>query len=536
VANRRPPARGPAVARSTDAAARTPSARGRCEHISRTGSRVRARSRDALRIVRSANVSPIAVRALCLTGRLGGRSTCDILLDVTAPLPPAVPGWPIVGNAVDYLRDPLAFLCKTPRLYGDVVRMRLGAIEATLLSHPAAIEEVLVTQNRSFKKDQYIERIRPVLGDGLLTSEGDFWRRQRRLAQPAFHRDRIAAYGATMVDYGERLAASFRAGEVRDIHKDMMRVTLEIVAKTLFGAEVEDHMATEVGEALEVVVTDLADPLPLFVPVLRKLPTPQVRRLRSAIQRLDAIILGIIRARRTRKDDVDGGDLLSMLLHAQDDDGTRMTDKQLRDEVMTLFLAGHETTAIALSWTWLLLSDHPHVDAALERELDTVLGGRPPTMADLPRLEVANAIVLESMRLYPPAWSLGREATVDCTIGGFHVPRGAQVWMCPWSVQRDPRWFDDPERFLPERWRGGELQKRLPKYAYFPFGGGPRLCIGQSFAMMEAVLLLAAIAQRVRLRLAPGQRIESLPAVTLRPKYGLRVEVERRAPPLAAIA
>jgi cytochrome P450 len=423
------------------------------------------------------------------------------------------------------MRDPLGFLRAMRDTHGDVVRVAIGPVRMALLSHPDLVEEVLVTQNRLFIKDRFLRVLRPVLGDGLLMSEGDFWRRQRRLAQPAFHRERIAAYGGIMVDHAARLASQWRDGEVRDVHKDMMRLTLEIVAEALFGAQVGQH-ADDVAESIEAVLAVVSDPLELFMPFLRRLPTPKRRRFQRAVTKLDAIIYGVVEQRRT-SGAPETGDLLSMLLHAQDEDGSRMSNKQLRDECMTLFLAGHETTAINLSWTWVLLSQHPHVEAKLARELRDVLGDRRPTFADLPNLRYSSQVIAEALRLYPPAWSMGREAREDVELGGYRVPRGGQVWFCPWAIQRDARWFDDPDAFRPERWEG-DFAKQLPRYAYFPFGGGPRFCIGQSFAQMEAVLLLATLASAFRAEVLPDAAIVPFPSVTLRPKHGVRVRLSRR--------
>ena len=321
----------------------------------------------------------------------------------------------------------------------------------------------------------------------------------------------------------------------------MMRVTLEIVAKTLFGASLTSDQSTEVGRAMDVVTEFYTQPLPALFPVLARVPTPLNRRFRRAVERLDEIIFEVIRARRSHPSSAPptaatssapptaatgGTDLLSMLLEARDDDGGRMSDRQLRDEIMTLFLAGHETTAIALTFTWYLLAKHPAVRARLDEELENVLGDRLPTTADLPRLRFVDHVITESMRLYPPAWSMGREATRDCELAGYHVPSGMQVWFSQWVVQRDPRWFSEPERFDPSRWEG-DLAKRIPRYAYFPFGGGPRLCIGNTFAMMEAVLIVATLARRTRVEVSPTYREELLPAVTLRPRRGLPMIVRR---------
>jgi cytochrome P450 len=441
-------------------------------------------------------------------------------------LPPRAPGVPFFGNSLAYMRDPLRFLQRMRETHGDIVRVAIGPVRMALISHPDLVEDVLVTQNRLWMKDRFLRVLRPVLGDGLLMSEGEFWRRQRRLAQPAFHRDRIAAYGDIMVDHASRLAAQWRDGEVRDVHKDMMRMTLEIVAEALFGAQVGQH-ADDVADAIDAVLAVVSDPLELFLPFLRRLPTPKRRRFQRAVAKLDAIIYGVVQKRRA-SGAPETGDLLSMLLHARDEDGSRMSDRQLRDECMTLFLAGHETTAINLSWTWVLLSQHPEVEAKLARELRDVLGDRPACFADLPNLRYTAHVIAESLRLYPPAWSMGREAREDVDLGGYHVPRGGQVWFCPWAIQRDARWFDDPDAFRPERWEG-DLAKKLPRYAYFPFGGGPRFCIGQAFAQMEAVLLLATLARSFHAEVLPKPRVVPFPSVTLRPKHGLRVRLTRRS-------
>jgi cytochrome P450 len=438
---------------------------------------------------------------------------------------PNVPGLPFLGNAGAFLRDPLGFLVGVRERYGDVARVALGPMTTTLVSDPDLVEDILVTRSRQFIKDQFLRtQLVPVLGQGLLSSEGDFWRRQRRLAQPAFHRDRIAGYGDIMVEHATRLAARWHDGEERDVHKDMMRLTLEIVAQALFGANVGDH-ADDVGEALEAVLDLVADPLGIFFPWSRDLPLPKKRAFERGVKKLDAIIYRVIEHRR--KSGEETNDLLSMLLHARDEDGSRMSDAQLRDECMTLFLAGHETTAIALSWTWYLLSRHPDVDERVARELSDVIGDARPTMAHVPKLTYTSHVITETLRMYPPAWSMGRETKEDIDIGGYLVPRGENIWFCPWSIQRDSRWFERPDVFRPERWEG-DFAKSLHRYAYFPFGGGPRFCIGQSFALMEALLLLATLAREFRLEVLSRPRVVPAPSVTLRPKNGIRVRVSRR--------
>ena len=431
----------------------------------------------------------------------------------------------LMGNLADFSRDQLGFYVDGAR-YGDLVPVRLGPRRAMLVYHPDAIEEVLVTRSRDFVKSPGVQLLRPLLGQGLLLSEHDFWLRQRRLVQPAFHRQRVAAYGEIMTAYAERRLADWKDGDVRDIHDEMMSLTQAIVAKTLFDAEVSDE-AHQVGTASHVLMQDFSARLGSLLQLLPSwLPTPANLRARRAIQQLDRLVYRIIAARRRSGED--RGDLLSMLLRAQDaDDGTVMTDRQVRDEVMTLFMAGHETTAVALSWTWYLLAQHPEVDARLAEELASVLGSRASAVTDLPRLRYTEMVVTEAMRLYPPAYAMGRMTRVPTDVAGQHLAAGVVVILPTWVVQRDPRWFAEPEAFRPERWED-EQTRRNPRYAYFPFGGGPRQCIGNGFAMMEACLLLAAIAQRFRLTLEPGQRVTPTPYVTLRPEPGIRMRLARR--------
>lgn len=369
-----------------------------------------------------------------------------------------------------------------------------------------------------------------IFGHGLLTAEGDTWLRQRRLAAPAFHSRRIAAYGDVMVRYAERMLDGWHDGESRDAHHEMMKLTMQIVSKTLFDAEVsEDEM--EVSRAFDAIVEEIALRFRQPLPIPDWLPLPRNRRYLAAVRRLDALVYRFIAARR--RVEGDRGDLLSMLLAARDEDGRGMTDVQVRDEVITLFLAGHETTAIALSWTWYLLARHPEAEARLAEELETVLDGRAPTLEDLPRLSYTEQVIKESMRRYPPAYAFGREAVEDCEIGGYRIPAGATVFMSQWAMHRDSRFFAEPEAFRPERWTA-ELEQSLPRYAYLPFGGGPRICIGNRFAMMEAVLLLATIARRFRLRLASSDEIKPFPSITLRPVGGVPVRLEARQPATAA--
>jgi cytochrome P450 len=423
-------------------------------------------------------------------------------------------------------RDPLVFFTSLAKTYGDVVQYRMAGERIFLISDPNYIRNILVTHNRNFTKSRGLERTRRILGNGLLTSEGAFHLRQRRLMQPAFHRDRIAGYGATMVEYADRLRESWRDGATLDVARAMNRLTLAIVGKTLFDADVESQ-AGEVGEALTGVMEGFWMMLLPFADVIEKLPLPRMRRARLARAKLDSIIYRLIADRRASGRD--HGDLLSMLLTAQDeDDGGSMTDVQVRDEAMTIFLAGHETTANALTWTWYLLSQSPEAAARVRDEVDRALVGRLPTVADIPALPWIERVVTESMRLYPPAWLIGRRAIAEYAFGPYVAPPRAILIMSPFLVQRDARWYVEPERFDPARWTP-ELKAALPPFAYFPFGGGPRRCIGESFAWMELVLVVATIAQRWELRLVPGHPVEPQPLITLRAKHGMRMTLAARA-------
>ncbi len=419
--------------------------------------------------------------------------------------------------------NPLEYFTKLARDYGDVAGMRVLKFKSIFINHPDAIEEVLVTNARKFTKGKVLRANRHVFGEGLLTSEGEFWLRQRRLAQPAFHRGRIASYASTMVEYTQRLLEDWRDGEERDAHKEMMRLTLQIVGKTLFDADVARD-ARDVGKSLELLLEIGAD-FRRTILIPHWVPTPTNLRVKREVTQIEKILYRIIAERRASGHDA--GDLLSMLLAAQDEDGSKMTDKQLRDETITLFLAGHETTASTLSWTWWLLAQNPAVEKKLHAELDSVLGGRPPSFEDLSKLSYTGHVITESLRLYPAAWGMARLVVEDHEVAGYPVTKGMGVAMAQWVVHRDPRWYDAPEKFQPERWEG-DLLKRLPRFAYFPFGGGPRQCIGNSFALMEAALLLATIAQKFRLRLVADHPVVPLASITLRPRHGVRVLLESR--------
>ena len=433
-----------------------------------------------------------------------------------------------MGVMREFNRDTLGFITRL-RDYGDVVRSRFLYVHAYFLYNPADIETLLTTNAKSYRKAQSLRSpfFHRLVGNGLVTSEGDFWRRQRRLAQPAFQRQRISSYGDIMVEYAQRAIAKWQDGEQRDIAKDMTRLTLEIVVKTLFNSDVSND-ADHIGQMLSQIVKPFASQATLKWIADNRLPTPGHYRYFNAVREIDAIVFRIIAERRASGSDE--GDLLSMLLQAQDEDGSQMDDAQLRDEVMTLFLAGHETTALALSWSWYLLATHPEAEKRFHAELDEVLGGRSPEVSDLPNLKYTDMIAKEAMRLYPPAYAVGREAIEDTEIGGYSVPRKTQLFAFQWVTHRDPRFFERPDEFEPERWASESIQ-RLPKYAYFPFGGGPRQCIGNYFAMMEIVLLLATIGQRFKFSLLKEHPVEVLPVLSLRPKNGIKAKLVNRATP-----
>jgi len=421
--------------------------------------------------------------------------------------------------------DPLSFLTRVAREHGDASHFRIARAHLFFFAHPELVREVLVTRHASFMKGLALQRTKIVLGEGLLTSEGELHKRQRRLAQPAFHRERIQRYGEEMVEKAVAARQRWRDGEEVDVAHEMMRLTLAVVAKTLFDADVEDE-ADEIGAALTELMLMFPVLLHPLAPLILRIPFfPQVRRFRKAMARLDRTIYSMIEERR--RANADRGDLLSMLLLATDveGDGGGMSDLQLRDETMTIFLAGHETTANALAWTLYALARNPEAERELHRELDEVLAGRTPTPADYPRLPYTEMVLAESMRLFPPAWGIGRYTTSDVKIGDWNVPEKALVLVSQWVTHRDARFWPDPERFEPLRFTP-EAKAARPKMAYFPFGAGPRICIGEGFAWMEGVLLLATLAQQWRFERGPD--VGPVALITLRPKQKMMMRVVKR--------
>jgi cytochrome P450 len=443
-----------------------------------------------------------------------------------------------VGSARELIADPLGFINGLADTYGPVVRFKAFFNSYILISDPDLVREVLVTQAAIFPKDRRdIEILRRMLGYGLVTTNGEAHKRQRRLTQPAFHSKRIGAYAGTMVAYTLAMIDDWQIdnlpGSLRlDISEAMRELTMYIVARTLFGADriAMKDTADRVGQAIHDLqdITNREFQSPIVWP--NWLPSASNRRRRAAASVLYETIDGLIAERRATAVDgrvTDTGDLLSMLLLSIDESGDRMSDAEIRDQLVTLFVAGHETTSNALTWSWYLLSQHPDVEVRLHEELEQVLNGRPPSLDDLPTLPFTLQIIKEAMRLYPPAWLLNnRWAAEDTVLGDFPIRRGELIWLSPYVSHRRPEYFPDPELFDPDRWTP-EQEKVLPKYAYMPFGGGARVCIGNSFALMEAHLIVAALAQRARLRLASGQIIEPNPQITLSNKGGLQMMVEK---------
>lgn len=453
-------------------------------------------------------------------------ATANPPLTNTSPQPPTAPP---LRNALQMLRffnrfdkDPLGMLDEMFQQYGAFWRIQIGSEWVYFTHHPEAMREVLVTKSHAFIKDSgYTDEMRGLArfgGQGLLNSNGDFWRKQRKLVAPAFHTQRINEYAEVMVRYGQEQMATWHDGETRDIAHDMMNTTLAIVGRTLFDVNVAEYV-NSIEHGMHVINKHAGERsiLPPWFPRWADLS------INRAVRDLDEVVYGIIAERRRTQ--IDKGDLLSMLLMAQDESGQGMTDKQVRDEAITLFLAGHETTANTLNWTWYLLAQHPDVRAKLHEELDAILEGRTPTLADLPQLPYTEQIIKESMRLYPPAWNVGRQTTEAVDIMGYTVPADSNFRLAFYHMHRHEDWWQDAQEFMPERFAP---DKAIEKYHYLPFGAGLRVCIGNSFAMMEAQLLLATFAQQWELTLAPDANVIPEPRITMFPRHGLSMRLKRR--------
>jgi cytochrome P450 len=441
--------------------------------------------------------------------------------------PRAPKALPLIGNALPFARRPNRYLLHLVEQYGDIAHFKLGRLKTYVVAQPDAIQDILVRKKEKFVKSERSRKIMgQMLGESLLVSVGDYHARQRRLVQPAFHATRIHNYAETMVDYTEKQLDQWQADSVRDIHHDMMILTMEIVSKTLFGADVAGE-ALRVGQAMaflqQVANKRFVNP---FAGLLMKF-TPLGKQAMEAGATIDSVVLRFI-AERREQGITDNGDLLSMLLLSADDNGERMTDDEVRNEAITLFSAGHETTSNALTWTWYLLSQNPEVRQKLHAELDSVLAGRRPTLADLKHLPYSQMVIKESMRLYPPAWTLTSRTVLEAVeVGGYHLPEGAMVFIAPYAMHRNPRYWDDVNAFKPERF-SPENEKQQHRYQYLPFGGGEHICIGNMFALMEAQLILATIASRYELDMATTAAVEERSLVTLFPRDGLSMRLKVR--------
>ncbi len=440
------------------------------------------------------------------------------------PYPPGPGRLRVLRSFLNLAKDPLGFMDRAAAA-GPVVRVPIGHERLVFVTDPALIHELLVGRYAELVKDRVTQKLAEVLGNGLVTSEGSFWRGQRKLIAPLFNRKHLTGYAATMAARTEARLATWQDGEVRDIHAEMMGLTLDIIFATVFGAETQPDDARRIGHAIETMMDIFERELRTW---WRFVPQTWLRgarkRAAAARQTLDDIVYALLDQRQAAG--AHGDDLVSRLLAARGEDGAAMTREQVRDEAVTMVVAGHETTALVLTFATMLLSDHPAVAAALRAELATVLAGRTPTLDDLPQLPYLRAVVLETMRLYPPAYVIGRHPTQTLDVGGFRVDPSDAILIPQWALHRRATWFAEPLTFAPERWLDG-LEQRLPEHAYMPFGGGPRVCIGQHFAMMEAQLCLAALWQRVTLTVVPEQSRELSPAVTVRPRFGMRARVSR---------
>jgi len=441
--------------------------------------------------------------------------------------PPGPKGNFLLGSLQELAHDWPGFCKRCARDFGDVAFYRFLHVPICQFTHPDDIETVLVRRASDFHKSRDYSALEFVLGKGLLTNDTPSWQPQRQLIQPAFRHENIAIYSEIIAKCAESQLSRWGDQQSVDLHQEMAELTLDIVTRSLFGSKLA-HDTRAIGEEVAAVMDRFLSQAALSFVIPEGLPLPKTLRLLRSRRHLNSVIFSIIRERRTCRQP--SNDLLQTLLDAHDEQGTGMNDIQLRDEVMTLFLAGHETTSNALTWTYYLLAQNPSVEQDLVAELDQVLAGRPPALSDLPRLPYTEMVIKEALRLYPPAWGIGRRAIRDVDVGGYRIRAGTNVFILQWLTQRDARFFPDPERFDPERWRVDPIRTgHIPRFAYFPFGGGPRVCIGAGFAMMEATLLLATIAQRYRFTLLPSPPVVPFFSITLRPRYGLHVRVETRA-------
>ena len=448
----------------------------------------------------------------------------------TATLPAGPKGLPVVGNTLQFQRDPLIFMRRTQQQFGNMARLRLGNDTVVACFRPEHVRYFLMEHPRNFIKPYFGNgaNLKAFLGDGLLTSDGDFHRQQRRMVQPAFHKKRVEGYANVMVQFTREMLETWQAGAQIDLTRSMQQLTLRIILKSLFNIDSPAQAAT-LGQAFNDVINNTQRRFSALAKLDRRLPLARNQRRNIGVRTIDDFVYTLITQRRAEGRDT--GDVLSMLLDAQDE-GNTMTDKQVHDQVLTFVAAGHETAQNTLSWTFYLLSQHPTIYDKLQAELQTVLGGRTPTVADLAQLPYLEWVINESWRVYPPAWLQGRRAIEAFDLDGYHFPANSVALISQWVTHNLPDIWGDPENFRPERWDPASGQK-IPQGAYFPFGGGPRICIGMPFAEMETKLLLASILQRFTPRMVPGFPVAPEPRVTLRPKYGMRMILEA-APKLAS--
>jgi cytochrome P450 len=468
---------------------------------------------------------------------------------------PPGPNYKMPGKLIrQFIHDPIKTLSTISQKYGDISYFKLGPKQHVyLINNPDYIEKVLIYDHRNFKKGPRLQAAKALLGEGLVTSEGDFHNRQRRLIQPIFHPKQIMSYANIMTDYAIRFRDRWKNEDIVDVSQEMMELTLGIICKSVLNYDVESE-AEQVGKWLTITRNyskRLQSPIGHVLDKIPILPAP--KGARKAKEELDSLVYGLISDRRHQQGEPDNkrfDDLLSRLLEAQDSNlagsaslnstqfssNDKMSDKQVRDEVMTIFIAGHETTANALTWTFYLLSQYPDAEKKLHDEIDSVLGAtdgnshnssRIPTPDDIPKLQYTEKVLRESMRLYPPVWTMGRYVEKDYPVGEYTIPAGSSILMSQYVMHHDPQYYEEPEQFNPDRWTA-KFKTDLPRFSYFPFGGGIRGCIGEPFAWMEGILIIAVIAQKWTMRLVPGQRIKLDPAITLRPKYGMKMKLIRR--------
>lgn len=442
--------------------------------------------------------------------------------------PPGPHGYPVLGVLPQVWRDPLQFFLRAGVEYGPVSRFEMGSKPFYLITGPEEVKHVLQDNHRNYRKGY--DQAKPLMGNGLVTSEGDFWLKQRRLIQPMFNRSRLAFFSGFMTQATAEMLARWDSlaarGETVDVAEEMMHLTQTIIVRAMFSTDIGDQ-AKALGAAFDETLRYLNRVLFSPSPLLTSLPTPANRRHKQALQFLDEFICGLIRSKRRSGEDTN--DLLSLLVFTRDEEtGEGMDDRQIRDELMTIFLAGHETTANTLAWTWYLLSLNPEVESRLVAEIDAVLGGKPSEFDDLKNLTYTPLVLHEALRLYPPAWMFARHAIEDDVVGGFTIPKGEMLMFSPYVTHRLPQHWEDPEQFDPERFLSERSQNRH-KFAYFPFGGGPRLCLGNNFALIEAQLVMTRVLQSFRLHLAAGAEVRPTPIATLQPRPGVPMKLEARS-------